>query len=271
MKYAIHYQGGIGDALLAFLRPGGDAGYVANLKRGEPDAFVRCAVMTTTPEMSEIFCHVPQFDEVVYRPWDGEGGRFRADAMRDHFAVPRDGAWSQPEVPLTPAERLLADELESGGPFVALHPFAGTSNRSWEGSQVNPAAIVGAIAASGMRVLVLGGSSSRREGRGAVRVVERPELFDVEMPRAVSLVNRASIRLQAYLASRAARFVGTFSCFHCVALARGIPAFLVAPAELRPFFALEHPAYGRLDARSGSRIEYFGADTLEERIVEWMQ
>ncbi len=269
MKYAVAYRGGIGDALFAYLREGGEAGYVAALREREPGAFVRCALMATTPDACGLFAGAAAFDELIARPWDGDGAAFATEAAAGFSPIPRAGQWRRPGFPLDGVERRLAGDLEAGGGFVALHAFAGTANRVLWGAVAVPE-IVDAIAATGTRVVLLGGSCARREGRGAVTEHALEEACTLAGNRVLNLVGRASLRLQAHLASRARAFVGSFSAFYCAAHACGVPSFIVAPPELRPFFAAQHPTYGRIDAREGSRIAYFGDADIPRRIAEWI-
>ena len=268
MKYVISYRGGVGDVLLAYLREGSEAGYVAALRGREPGAFVRCALMATTPDACNLFAGGATFDELVARPWDGDGLRFAAEAFAGFAQVPRSGEWRRPWLPLHEDELALSNDLEAGGGFVALHPYAGTPNRRLWGN-VDVPEIVDAIAVAGNRVVVLGGSCSRRQGRGTVEELTLHESCTIAGNRVLNLVGRASLRLQAHLASRARRFVGSFSAFFCGALACGVPSFVVAPPDLRDFFAADHPTYGRLAARDGSPIAYFGEGGVPERVGAW--
>lgn len=269
MKVAISYRGGVGDLLLAHLREGSAAGRVQALRREHPGAFVRLAIMPTVADAVGLFAGAPEVDELVYRPWDGSGSAFEGAACAGFFRMPEGLAWERPQIPLSPDEAEQAEALEAGEGFVVLHPFAGTDDRDWRG-KLEAAAVARAIVAAGWRVVVLGGSTIRREGRGEVREVSRPELAAFEIPGVVNLVDRASLRLQAHLATRARRFVGAFSSFHCAALACGVPAYLVAPAALRAFFEGEHPVYGRLADRADSVIDYFGEERIAEEVAEWI-
>jgi hypothetical protein len=260
--YVVRIVGGLGDTILRYLLPG-DCGYVEGLRRREPRARIVCALMSTNPRAAEFVS--PLFDGVICGPWDGDERGFLARWSAARSIDRSLGAWRRPAIVLSPEERAVADELDG---CIALHPFAGTDNRDWS-RRVDLMALVDRLCAAGLRVAVLGGSSSRREGRGAVTEREIVERFDMERPGLTNLVNRASVRLQALVASRARRFVGSFSCYHCAAFAMDTPALVLAGIEFKSFFAQAHPVYGTMSERPQTQIHYFEDGDLASRILKF--
>lgn len=250
--------GGLGDILLKYLLPG-DCGYIADLRRGEPDAKVRGHVMSTNPH-SAVFA-AGLFDEMRVETWDGDYRAFldRSGGRRIEQSRYR---WVRPEIALTTQERKLADGL---GSFVAVHPFAGTANRAWA-DRLDLERMVDVLCDAGLTVVMLGGSSVRTAGKGKVTVEHLNDVFTMERPGLVNLVNRYGVRLQAHLAARAQRFIGSFSCYHCAAFACDVPSLVLAPADFRGFFSAGHPVYGVMAARQQTRIHYFEDGGLMDRI-----
>jgi hypothetical protein len=267
MNYSVEIRGGLGDVLFRYLQPWSDSGMVPALRKTEPDAIVQLLVMSTAPAASELFSECKLFDQIIFADWDGDPAAFERRNIAGHRRVYREGfGWERPTIGLTVGERTTAEAI-GAQPFIAVHPFAGTPDRDWRG-KVDVGAILSGLASLGLGVVVLGGSSTRTEGRrGTTRKVDLVESLDRDARGIVNLVGRSSVRLQAELACRAACFVGSFSAYHCAAMAMGVPSFVVAGRELAPFFSTTHPVYGRIDSRPRSRVGYFDQPTAA--IVEF--
>jgi len=262
-EYVVPICGGLGDVFVRYLMPG-DCGYVADLKRREPQARVVCQLMSTNPQSAAFL--VPWVDDVVYQPWDGDYRGFLARTRAGRIDQ-RLYTWERPPIALTEEERRLADSVE---PFVAIHPFAGTLNRDWR-SRVDLVALVNALCDAGLTVVMLGGSSRRTDGEaGRTTVTQLIEQFDMDRPGLVNMVNRQSVRLQAYMATRAARFIGSFSCYHCAAFAVDVPALVLADRGFKGFFETPHPVYGTISARPSTEIHYFEDGGIVDRIVRFV-
>lgn len=251
MKFGIALKGGLGDLLLGYLMPGSESGYLAELKAAEPSAFVRCAIMSTASNGADFFSECPWFDEIIFADWDGEWRGFRDRALTGYSRIESAvRTWRQPPI------FLKADETGFKAPYVVLHPFAGTPNRDWRGKVIDIKRLIDALCDAGLQVVLLGGNSLRRQGRQAPVSTALTEQFDYERSGLTNLINRASVRLQAYLTTRASCFIGTLSSYHCAALAVGIPAFVLTCADLAGFVSTVHPVYGRMSERPHAHFAF---------------
>ena len=256
-QYTVPICGGLGDTFLRYLLPGA-CGRIADLRLKEPDSSVRCALMSTTPASADFIRHL--FDAVDYEEWDGDYAGFVQRTSGEQ--IDAGFRWERPEIPLGRIQREIAESLRGRA---AIHPFAGTTGREWA-SRMDLVALVDALCDKGLQVAMLGGSSERIEGdKGAVGRRGIDERFGYERERFCNLVGRGSVSLQAHIAARAGCFIGSFSSYHCAALACDVPRMIVAPRELEPFFAMQHPVYGTL--ADAAEIAYFGDDNIIHRAV----
>ena len=243
----LFYRGGLGDLFERYVQSGRDAGYVAGVLDRYPGARIDVICCQANPAVAEFFAHHPGVCEVHHhpemKPVGGFVKRYIADLGAKPFREAFDLAgleWASPPVYLSNEEREFAEEILAGGPFVAFHPFAGEPDREWAGKP--GVDIVRAIDwicdhPRGCRCLLLGGPSTR-----AVMGIRRDirEAIDYERPGLVNLVGRSSFRLQAHLARRAEKVIGSMSCYATIAQAEGIGTFVLAPTHVirsREFFA----------------------------------
>lgn len=245
--YLLTYGGGFGDVLLSYLIL--ETGYIKALKEREPDCKIRVAIMSHNPVSRSIFEHHPLIDEILYEDWNENRKKefFRqtsegcvtieSPGLVENFGlVPgsvqccastkstelhlmlKDLTYEQPTIYLIPEEQKIADDIVSCGKFVAFHPFGGYLPRSWQG-KVDIKKVIDDLCDVGVRVILLGGSSDRITDHKQ-RLIEE---FDYERPGLVNLVNKHSMMLHSYVCSKADKFIGTMSCYNCVAVAYKIP------------------------------------------------
>jgi len=82
-KYATVIGGGLGDVILSYLTL--HPTYLADLKRREPDSFVRVAAYTVNRNaVTEFLRFCPWIDELVVADWKGNYDKYAAD-MLDGF------------------------------------------------------------------------------------------------------------------------------------------------------------------------------------------
>ena len=251
--YLLIYGGGFGDVILSYLML--EAGYIKALKEREPNCKIRVAIMSHNPGAHKIFEHWLLVDEILFKEWDNNPAEFFRYAsegctligspgssqccdssrrwVQELCPVLKDFNYEQPPLYLSPEEQRIANDIISGGNFVAFHPFGGYQPRSWQG-KVDIKTVIDNLCDAGIRVVLLGGSSDRIVGH-TQRLIEQ---FEYERPGLVNLVNRHSIMLHSYICSKADRFIGAMSCFSCVAVAHKIPSLLIALSQDESFMNL---------------------------------
>ena len=232
-KYATVMGGGLGDVILSYLTL--HPTYLADLKRREPDSFVRVAAYTVNRNaVIEFLRFCPWIDELVVADWKGNYDEYVADILDGFIDIDKLRSELKSIIPtifLSPTEEQILSELTSE-PYVAFHPFAGTPERDWRGG-IDLINVIDRICDAGQRVILLGGSSVRVEG---CNVCSLREKLLYQRPGLINLVNKYTVRLHASLATKAARFIGSVSCYNCAAAAMKVPSLLVTHAGNRPFF-----------------------------------
>lgn len=218
--------GGLGDILQYYLD--GEFGHFPALKaKGATLAVKLWCVCNKAPDL---FAHHPAVDHILTQPFPHvarltDGFRPFASRTEKTFRLMTDwererAPWERQPFYLSADEKHHAERVESLGPYIAVHPFAGRPERS-----VAKAGFADAIirkAAEYFPVVVLGGNSNRNDGL-KVAIFEK---WDDECPNVVSLVNKGSVRLHAHVASKATKFIGSVSCYNCVAHSCDVPALV---------------------------------------------
>ena len=289
--YLLTYGGGFGDVILSYLML--ETGYIKALKEREPDCKIRVAIMSHNPASPFIFEYNLLIDEILYRDWDNNPKEFFkqvsegcitigspgssqcCDSSRcwthELHATLKDLTYEQPLIYLTPEEQKIADDIIAGGSFVAFHPFGGHPPRSWQG-KVDIKKVIDELCNAGVRVVLLGGSSDRI----VVHKQKLIEQFDYERPGLVNLVNKHSMMLHSYVCSKAVKFVGTMSCYNCVAVAYKIPILFITQQEEDEFFMnspinKQWAGITNLLKKSKAQVYFFGKlpTDLIDRIVKF--
>lgn len=179
--------------------------------------------------------------------------------------------WTQPRLILTPDEQRLRDDLvTSGEPYVVLHPFAGDPDRSLLATlgltRLNQ--VINQITDQGWRVVVVGGSSLRLENR----VTDLREHFESTNPSVTNLVGKP-LRVQLAIASKAGRYLGSFSSFQCLAACMHTPMLILAPKHLRENMLKADHGIFWLTRNQGSPVMYFGEfseQELNQAVYRWL-
>lgn len=219
--------GGLGDVLSYYLE--GELGYFRALRSA--GVRTKVVVWSVSDQVESLFQFNPHVSVLDVRPFaavDGMTTGFRnyAQNLEPDFKLMTDAQhaatpWARPSFYFSPEEAVAARDIANAEPYVAIHPFAGRPERSL--ARVGIARQVVSAAAKWGRVVVLGGNSHRRNGGVSLDLREG---FDFEHPNVINLVNKFSVPLQAHVASRATKFIGSISCYNCVAQACGVPALV---------------------------------------------
>lgn len=233
--------GGLGDIMTYYLE--GDLGYFPVLhERGFKTKVTAWSVSNQIRPLFMYNSHIDVLTTPPFGPVEGltDGFRTYAQSVEPEWRLLRDDErahvpWQQPTFPLTPAEQQMADDI-TGAPYIAVHPFAGRPERSLMRAGI--AREIVDTAAERMLVVVLGGNSLRdkRAPDGSGRSMGTAHLIESygnEGRNVCSLTNQFSVRLHAYIAQHATKFIGSVSAYNCVAQHFKIPSLVFGSAGNR--------------------------------------
>jgi hypothetical protein len=266
-------SGGLGDVLLDMLHPGADFGYFGALaaQGRKTKVFVWChndqalQLFDCRSFPTEIEFHFEMPGDLYIRTRATAAGSYRPLSAMDKGTL----SWKRPDLTLSEEEAAAAKDIMAPGPFVVIHPFTSTTERSLY-HNVDFIALLRAMCENGRsRIVLLGGTSKRALVAGQETQVE--ERVDFEHPLLVNLINKYTVRLHAYLASQAIKYIGGLGAFHCVAAEFGIPRLLYMSCwQERDVTEYSQDIYSM--ARSAD-VFYWGAasDSAEQRAIDFMR
>ena len=222
--------GGMGDTLIRCFTPKSELGYFKALKaRGNT---TRLCLHSHRPYIDEIFVGNPYIDRVTRTSKPHEGRHTPTAVIRAQLLCPECRAgrgltaadkatltWERPQIYLTEAEQAAIDAFGTG--YIAIHPWAAVWNRILLNYGVHLPSLIESICDQGQRVALLGGSG----------VINLPENYDDMHPNLLNAVNRLSPRAQVYLASHAAKFIGSQSSYACAAEIFGVPSLVIGQTD----------------------------------------
>lgn len=220
--------GGLGDILMNYLD--GEFGHFPALKaRG---ATLAVKLWAVNNKSADLFAHHPAVDHIFTQPFPHvarltDGFRPFAERTEKTFRLMTDWerervAWERQPFYLSADEQHHAANVAALGRYIAVHPFAGRPDRSLVKAGIGYT-LIGA-AAEHLPVVILGGNSNRNDGL-LVSIFEG-DAYPGGHPNVVNLVNKGSVRLHAHIASKAAKFIGSVSCYNCVAHSCNVPALV---------------------------------------------
>lgn len=251
--------GALGDVLENYLD--GELGYFASLKRSGATTAVK--LWSVNDQAPSLFTHHPHVDHVLTQPFALARGKtvgFRAWAAAGEHAfrllnetdLPR--RWERSPFYLSPAEQVIAEDIASWGPYVAIHPSAGRPERSLVHAGL-AAPLIEAASKHAERVIVLGGNSTRNDGIERVSLIERGVMHAGDR-NVYDLVGKFSVRLHAHLASKATKFIGTVSAYNAVAQCCAIPSLVFGSAQNRRDIVHGGSVFAKMRANSRSRLVF---------------
>lgn len=233
--------GGIGDILLHMMKPGSHLGYFPALKaRGDSTLF---SVRANTDAAIQLLERLPYVDHIAFR-----GKSLRIDGPWGYEAFRRwDGlSWQQPELALDDEEQsILADITRE--PYIAVHLGAAQANRM----PPSPEKLLAVLGATGRRIVVLGVETSDDDPAIIGNRVAGIRSKLVGTPH-ISLPPK--LRLQIAITQRAAKFIGTVSCFNCAAQLARVPSFLLVNRSCHDQFIYN------MMAKNGAHAEAWNAE-----------
>ena len=255
MKLFTQTAGGIGDILLHMMKPGSHLGYFPALKaRGDSTMF---SVRANTDAAIQLLERLPHVDQIAFR-----GKTLRIEGPPDYQALRTwDGLpWQQPQLVLDDEEQnTLADIVRE--PYIAVHMGAAQPNRV----PPNPEKLFAGLGVTGKRIVLVGTEPSDDKSPviGNRTAGIRSKLVDsfITLP--------PKLRLHVAVTQRAAKFIGTVSCFNCAAQLAHVPSFLLCNRSCHD------PFIYNMMAKNGAHAEAWnieGGTTLDEiyrRVVWW--
>ena len=252
MKLFSQLNGGIGDILLGMMKPGSHLGYFPAFKaRGDSTML---SVHANTDAAIQLMERLPYVDHIGFR-----ANTLRIEGPPDYQVLRTwDGLpWQQPQLALDDEEQsILADITRE--PYIALHLTAALPGRV----PANPEKLLAGLA--GLRTVILGvetgddgpSISGNRVGGLHSKLAGTPHIL---LP--------PKLRLHVAVAQRAAKFIGTVSCFNCAAQLARIPSFILCNSSFK-----DPPIYNMM-AKNGARVEPWNVGKPIEKIyreaVEW--
>ena len=251
MKFFSQLNGGIGDILLGMMKPGSHLGYFPALKaRGDSTML---SVHANIDAAFQLFERLPYVDHIGFR-----GGTLRIDGPPSYEVFRTwDGLpWQQPQLALDDEEQsILADITRE--PYIAVHMAASEPGRVPDHPEKLLAGLSG-------RVVLLGVETS---DDGPAVTGHRVAGIRSKLAGTPYILLPPKLRLHVAVAQRAAKFIGTVSCFNCAAQLAHVPSFILYNR------AFQDPTIYNMMAKNGVRLEAWNVGRPVEHIyrdaVEW--
>jgi len=235
----ISFMAGLGDISMYYSSMDTECAYIIDLKR-KHDVDLRAVICTVNNSVPDLFKYNPYFKEVSYHTW-----------IDDHYGVMREQGKGHPylhelkhiidnlekiQFPffLSDEEAIVLKEITKDC-YICLHLFAGDGERRWfyKIGHAGVERIVNTLLDCGHKVVLLGGTSERKENN---RIQRMEEIFGYNHPDVYNLLSKYSVRLHCELVKHACAMVGTMSCYCSLATKFNTPIFVVAPAWQRRHF-----------------------------------
>jgi hypothetical protein len=246
--------GGIGDLLIAMMRPGSHLGYFPALRaRGHSTMVVAHA---NTDAAAALFEALPYVDYLKFRGMTrkidtSEGRSF--EALKRWNGLP----WMQPAIALDDGEAASLRAL-TREPYVAVHITASLPHK------VPPEfeKLLAGLREAGVRVVLLG-----VEPNDMAPAVKGNRVRGFRSLVGGEILVPPQLRLHVALAQGARKFIGTLSCFNCAAQLASVPSFVIVDRSLK------EPTIYRMMAQNGAIVEPWNVGKPIEAIykdaVEW--
>jgi hypothetical protein len=254
MKFFSQLNGGIGDILLGMMKPGSHLGYFPALKaRGDSTML---SAHANTDAAIQLMERLPYVDHIGFR-----GMKLRVEGppgyeiLRTWRGLP----WQQPQLALDDEEQsILADITRE--PYIAVHLTAALPGRV----PANPEKLLAGLSATGRRIVLLGVETS---DDGPSISGNRVEGIRSKLAGTPNILLPPKLRLHVAVAQRAAKFIGTVSCFNCAAQLAHVPSFILYNRAFKDPFIYD------MMAKNSAHIEAWNVGKSIEKIyrdaVEW--
>ena len=252
--------GGIGDILLAMMKPGSPLGYFPALKaRGDTTMIVAHA---NTDETEALFKGLPHVDHLRFR-----GKSLKIDtAPGEHFALLKnyDGLeWEPPQLVLDETEQRILGVLTEQ-PYVAVHVAASLPEKI----PPAPERLLLGLRDANIRTVLLGIESTDNLPAVAGNRQQGFRAETVKEGRRRHILIPPLLRLHVAAAMHATKFIGTLSCFNCAVQLAAVPSFVLVNRSL------QEPNIYRMMHTNGAIIAPYNAgakvtDQIYLDAVEW--
>lgn len=277
-KYHLTLAGGLGDCLYSCLADGHEYGKLPALKAAHPAAVVTCITFSCNDRTQDLFLPDPRVarheHHALCPDWHARASALATNSTPIHSL---DLPWAPPAFRLDPTELRTLNGLPPQ--YVAVHPFAGTPDRSLADRFRCPLPfLLGTVARSSPVPLVLLGGPSHRYTDSGDRGSTLHEAVDLRGANLISLVGVGSIRLHAEVVRRenCLGFVGTMSAYNCVATACGVRSCVFTREADARYFAPAgagghaHGVFRKLGdavAAGHSELHYFERVTFPVTVI----
>jgi len=222
MNLYTQFVGGIGDIILAMMKPGGALGYFPALKaRGDTTMIEAHANTDVASDLFEGLAHV---DYLRFRGYSKVIDTTKSqgfERLKRWDGLP----WQRPEIILDAEEQRLFDEIACE-PYVAVHLSASLPTKAPQ----HPEELLAALRAAGIRVVVLGVEAT---DDGPAVTGNRLSGYRRLLTDSELLIPLPKLRLHVALAQHATKFIGALSCFNCAAHMVGVPAFVLTNRSIK--------------------------------------
>lgn len=261
MNFYAQLIGGIGDILLAMMKPGSPLGYFRALKdRGDETMVV---VHANTDEAYRLFQGLPYVDYLRFR---GKSLKIDTAPAKQQFSILNryDGLrWEQPRIVLDDDEATTLLEI-TREPYVAVHLTASLMEK------VPPKfwLLLDKLQAANIRTVLLGNESF--DDAPAVKG-NRVQGFYSSLLSGHHILLPPKLRLHVAAAQCARKFIGTLSCFNCAAQLSAVPSFVLVNRSL------QEPGVYRMMQKNGAIIRPWNEwnlnpgllDAIYDEVVRW--
>lgn len=218
--------GGLGDTIYNYLSPNFDTSYFASIKKYDHSCLTKVYVWSSNSQSAELLLHDPNIDHVEFHAFNSNWYEITlslSSGYRTLTAEEKNYLINPPVIHLDQEESSIAKQIENNGPFVVIHPFAGTGEKSWSGN-IDILNVINILKKCHFQIVLVGGSSIRH---GENRFIE--ESISLEDEQVHNLINKYSSRLHAYLSNHANIFIGSVSAYSVAAAAGGVKSLLFGP------------------------------------------
>lgn len=256
----VSYGYGAGDIMMSLFGMDSPSAMIVPLAKRRPEYTFRAVICTHCDSVPGLFEDNPYFSNVTYHVWTGGFDLTREEARDGHPYLHEilDGDGPKERMPFfLSAEQQRLFDVATRIPYVALHLFAGGKDRSWLETIGEEAAflVMETIVKAGWPVVLLGGSSARREGDTVSHLDESLQWIAGDLG-VKNLLGVGGLKLHAALAVNAAVVFGGMSCFVSLATKFSKPMFVMAPQYQKPLFEIcGHGAFSGVEGVCQSECE----------------
>jgi hypothetical protein len=239
MNLYVQFIGGIGDILLAMMRPGAALGYFPALKARGDITMIEAHVNADVSRV--LFEDLPHVDHLRFRGYSQKfdtapGVQF--ERLKNWSGLP----WVQPRLALQPWEKKIIADI-SVEPYVAVHAAASLPEKVPPRTEE----LLAKLAEARVRTVLVGVEPYDNDKAVKGNRTQGFRSVIAKYPQHIWLPPGLRLHIAAVQAAR--KFIGTLSCFNCAAQLAAVPSFVIVNRALK-----EPKVYGMM-AKNNAIIE----------------